>query len=125
MQLGRRLAALERDLVFFAIAANVHDDALGKRVDDRDADAVQAAGHLVPAAAELATCVQDGEDDLDRGNLFLLVLFHRNAAPVVDNLDRVVGPDEHLNMVAISGERLVNRIVDDLVHQMMQAERAG
>jgi hypothetical protein len=37
-----------------------------ERVDDRDADTVQAAGHLVAATAELAAGVQDGEHDLDR-----------------------------------------------------------
>jgi hypothetical protein len=50
-----------------ALAADLDLERLAQRVDDRDADAVQAAGHLVAAAvAELAAGVQDGEHDLDR-----------------------------------------------------------
>ena len=49
-----------------ALAADLDDQRLAERVDDRDADAVQAAGDLVAAAvAELAAGVQDGEHDLD------------------------------------------------------------
>jgi hypothetical protein len=39
---------------------------VAQRVDDGDADAVQAAGDLVGVVVELAAGVQDGEDD-DRG----------------------------------------------------------
>ena len=46
---------------------------LRQRVDDRDADAVQAAGDLVAAAvAELAAGVQDGQHDLDGRPALLL-----------------------------------------------------
>ena len=38
----------------------------GQRVDDADADAVEAAGDLVAAAAELAAGVEHGLDDLER-----------------------------------------------------------
>ena len=50
----------------------------------RHADAVQAAGHLVALAAELAAGMQDGENDLDRGDLLFGMLVDRDAAAVVD-----------------------------------------
>ena len=55
-----------------AVALDLDLDALGQRVDDRDADAVQAAGDLVAGAAELAAGVQDGEYDGDRRQLLAL-----------------------------------------------------
>ena len=56
-----------------AVAADLDDQRLAERVDDRDADAVQAAGDLVAAAvAELAAGVQDGEHDLDGRPALLL-----------------------------------------------------
>jgi hypothetical protein len=39
---------------------------LGQRVDDRDADAVQAAGGGIGLAGELAAGVQRGHDDFER-----------------------------------------------------------
>ena len=109
-----------------AVAPDLDVQPLRQRVDDRDADAVQAAGDLVAAAvAELAAGVQDGEHDLD-GRLALL-LHHgdRDAAPVVDHRDRVVGVDGHRHRVAVAGQRLVDRVVDHLVDEVVQTAHTG
>ena len=50
-----------------AVALDLDLQRLGQRVDDRDADAVEAAGDLVAVAvAELAAGVEDRHDDLER-----------------------------------------------------------
>ena len=61
------LAAVERHRPGLAVAVDLDVEPLGERVDDGGADAVQAAGCRVRAAAELAAGVQLGEDDLDAG----------------------------------------------------------
>ena len=54
---------------------------LRQRVDDRDADAVEAAGDLVAATvAELAAGVQDGEHDLDGRRPSFSMIVDRDAA---------------------------------------------
>ena len=120
-QLLGRLAVVEGDVVLHALLEHAHLHARGQRVHHRHAHAVQAAGHLVALAAELAAGMQDGEDDLHRGDLLLGVLVHGDAAPVVVDRDGVVGVDPHLDGVAVAGERLVDCVVHDLVHQVMQA----
>src|SRR5207244_3847287 len=58
-----------------AVAADLQMEALRQRVDDRDADAVEATRHLVAATvAELAAGVERGEDDLRRRPLLLGML---------------------------------------------------
>ena len=93
-QLALRRAArvvLREDV---AVAADLDVQLLGQRVDDRHADAVQAAGDLVAAAvAELAAGVQDREHDLDGGQALLLHDRHGDAAAVVGDGDRVVRVD--------------------------------
>ena len=123
-QLLGRLAVVEADEVLLALLAHLHFHAGRQRVHDGDAHAVQAAGHLVALAAELAACVQDGEHHLDGGDLLFRVLVDRDTAPVVVDRDRVVLMDPHLDLVAVSGERFVDGVVDDLVHQVVQAARA-
>ena len=133
--LVRRLALLQRALrgaanvglaPDVAVAADLDVELLRQRVDDGDADAVEAAGHLVAAAvAELAAGVQDGQHDLD-GRLALLL--HRvdgDAAAVVDDRDRVVGVDLDVDLAAVAGERLIDRVVDHLVDEVMQAAGPG
>ena len=134
-RLARGLALLERPLgraahvglaPDVAVAADLDVELLRQRVDDRDADAVEAAGDLVAAAvAELAAGVEDGQDDLD-GRLALLL--HRrdgDAAAVVDDRDRVVRVDRDVDLVAVAGQRLVDRVVDHLVDEVVQATHTG
>jgi hypothetical protein len=120
---GDGVAALEADGVGLALAPDVEGEAIAERVDDRDADAVQAAGDLVRAVVELAAGVQDREDD-DRGVDGLAADLHRtgrDAAAVVLDRDRVVGVDEHLDRVAVASESLVDRVVDDLEDHLVEA----
>ena len=44
----------------------------------------------------------------------------RNAAAVVDDRDRLVDVDRDVDLIAVAGQRLVYRVVDDLVDEMMQ-----
>ena len=109
-----------------AVAPHLHVQLLGERVDHGHADAVEAAGDLVAAAvAELAAGVQDGEHDLERRLVLLLHHGDGDPAAVVRHRDRVVGVDRHLDAVAVTGQRLVDRVVDDLVDQMVQAPHTG
>ena len=117
-------AALVALLVDLAVAPDLEIEPLRQRVDDRDADAVQAAGHLVAVVVELAAGVQHGQHDFGR-RLAARVAIDRNAAAVVDDGDRVVDVDGDVDLVAEPGQRLVDRVVDDLVDEVMQSGRAG
>ena len=125
MQLGLGLAMIEVDLVFYAIAAHLHFHLCGKGVHNGNAHAVQTAGNFVSLATEFAAGVQNGEHDLDRGNLLLGVLVHGNAAAVVLTGDGIVGVDGHLDGIAVPGQSLVHSVVDHLVDQVVQTAGAG
>jgi hypothetical protein len=86
---------------------------------------VQAAGELVILVREFAARVQLGENHLDARQLFLGVLVHRHAAPVVSDLERTVLVDGYLDLLAVPCKRLVNAVVDDLVREMIGPGRVG
>ena len=85
---------------------------------------MQAARNLVGAVVELAAGVQDRQHDFS-GGLAAFVLIDRDAAAVVDHGDRLVDMDGDVHLIAEAGERLVDRVVDDFVDQMVQAGGAG
>ena len=124
LHVAGRVAALELLPVDLAVAAHLGDEALGERVDDRDADAVQAARDLVAVAAELSAGVELREDDRQRRQS--LVLHHVDGdarAPVLDR-DRVVRMERDLDPVVAALEGLVDRVVDDLVDEVVEAAEA-
>ena len=82
---------------------------------------MQAAGDLIAPAAELAARVQHGEYDLERGLAGLRLDVHGDAAAVIADADDVAGLDGELDVAAVARERLVNGVVDDLIHQVVQA----
>ena len=96
---GDGLAAVdEHHRVTTAVAADLHLEAARQRVDDGDADAVEAARDLVALAAELAARVEHREHDLGRGLVRVLrVRIDRDAAAVVDDTTAAVGQQRHVD----------------------------
>ena len=120
----RDVAAGEFHLIDLAVLADLDLEPLGQGVDDRRADAVQTAGDLIAPAAELAARVQNGIDDLERGLSRLLLDVNGDAAAVVRHGDGVAGVDGHADVLAVACQRLVHRVVHDLVDEVVQTRRA-
>ena len=120
-QRRNRLAQAVFLLVELAIAMDGELQHLRKRVDDGDADTVQAARDFVGAVVELTARVQHGHDDFGGGTTFFGVDVDRDAAAVVLDGDGFVGVDRDDNAVAMAGERFVDSVVDDLEHHVVQA----
>jgi hypothetical protein len=116
-----RIATLEAGVMLLAVAPDAQVEPVGKRVDHRDADAVQAAGDLVGVLVELPAGVQLGHDDLGGRDALLLVDAHGDAAPVVGDRDAVVGVKRDRDGVRVARQRLVDAVVDDLVDHVVQA----
>ena len=107
-----------------ALSTHLDVDSGGQGVHHGDAHAVQAARDRVAAASELAAGMQLGHDHLDAALALAWHLVHRDATAVVVHPDAVVGQDGDFNVVSVPGQSLVDRVVDDLVDQMMQAPGA-
>ena len=100
----------------------VHDQLqfLGQEVDDRNAYAMQPAGHLVRALVEFCACMQRGHDQFGRRAAGLDVRVNRDASPIVADSCPAIGQQINLDFCAEPGQRLVNRVVHHLVNQVMQ-----
>ena len=85
---------------------------------------MEAARDLVAAAAELAAGVEDRVDDLE-GVLAGRVLPDGDAAAVVLDAHLAVGVDRDDDRRRVAGHRLVDRVVDDLPHEVVQAADVG
>ena len=125
VELLDRLAPHEPHVVPLPVAVDDDLQPLAERVHHRHADAVQPAGHLVGVLVELPARVEHGQRHFDRRLLLRRVHVHRDAAAVVGDGDRVVGVNGHVDGVAVTRQRLVDRVVHHLVDQVMQAVLTG
>ena len=121
-----RLAALECLAIERLAARDLDFQRFRQRVDDGDADAMQAAGRLVGAAVELAAGVQHRHDHFERRLLReLRMRIDRHAAAVVEHAEPAAVFQRNLDEGCVTGDRLVHRIVDHLGEQMMQRIGVG
>src|SRR5690606_26451373 len=116
----KRLAVRVFLLVDLAAAVARQGQRFGERVDDGHADAGRASGDLVRVVVEFAARVQDGHDDLGRRAPLLGVDIDRDAAAVVGHGDGLVGVDRDVDLRAEPRQSLVDRVVDDLEHHVME-----
>ncbi len=117
-----RSKALALDL---SDAADLDVESDREGVHDGDADAVQSARDLVGVLVEFSAGVQGRHDDFRGRALLRRVHVGRDAAAVVDDGDAAVVVDHDLDLRAVAGQGLVDRVVDDLVDQVMEAIGTG
>ena len=124
-QLRRRFATLEPHVIDLAVAFHLGFEPLTERIDAGHTHAVQTAGNCVGFFIELAAGMEHGEHDFDRRLLFRLVHVHRNAAPVVNNRNRVVHVNDDFHVVTETSQSFVDRVIDHFIDEMMQTALAG
>jgi hypothetical protein len=115
-----RDAALAFKMLVFAVPPDIRLKPLTARVNNADADAVQAAGYLVSAFVELSAGMKRRQHHIQRALLGLVMHFRRNSQPVIFDRAAPVEVNMNGNPVATAGQRLVNRIVQYFINQVMK-----
>ncbi len=109
----------------FAFAPDFEIEPVRERVDDGDADAVQAAGNFVGIAVEFSAGMKNGHDDFGGGLFFRGVHVDGDAAAVVDYGDAVVVVHGDVDLVAEAGHGFVHGIVGNFPDQMVETHFTG
>ena len=86
---------------------------------------MKTACHLIAVAAKLAARVQDGVYNLEGGLARLRVNVHRDASPVVLNGHCSIRVNGYGNVVAEACQSLIDGVVHNLKHQVMQPADVG
>src|SRR5262249_50372002 len=104
--------------MLFAVAPNAQPHFLAERIHHARTNAVQTARDLVAVLVEFPAGVEHGHDDFGSAAPFAGLDAGGNAAPVVGDGDRVILVNDDVDLVAIPGQRFVDRVVDDLEHHV-------
>src|SRR5262249_9184456 len=119
LQLAGGVAALELHLEDAAVAAHLGLAPFRERVHGLRAHAVQPDRYAVRRAIELPTVACDRKRFFERGLSGVLLDADGNAAAVVGNGYRTIGVNDHADVFAEPREGLIDRVVDDLVDEVM------
>ena len=91
-----------------------------KRIDAANANPVQTAGYFVRIFIEFAARMQNGHDHFQCAFLLLRVDPGRNAPSVIHHLYRIIFVNGHQDVLAVAGQRFVDRIIHHLIDQVMK-----
>ena len=92
---------------------------------NRSTNTVQTAGDLVSAAAEFTACMQNGKDNCYSRNAQLWLNANWNASSIILNTDNISRQKVDQNLGTVSCKNLIDRVVHDLIDQMMKTLWAG
>ena len=120
IKLFRGFALSKLNAVAFAAAAHFNLHVLAQCVNAGNTDTMQTAGNLITAVTELTACMQYCHNNLNSRLLFLFHHIHGNATAVIDNRNAVILMDNYFDITAVAGQSLVNTVVHNLIHQMVQ-----
>ena len=120
------MAPLEGLAVQQLIARNLHFEPFRQRVDDRNANSMQAAGGLIGFLVEFAARMQRGHDDFKRRFLGKFRMrIDRDAAPIVGDGEKTRGLQADIDEGSVAGDGLVHRIVEGFREKMVQRRLVG
>ena len=124
LQRAHGMAALVDLAIELAVARHLDFEPRRQRIDDRYADAMQAARGLVDLGVELSAGMQRGHDDLERRAVGVFRMrVDRNAAAIVGDGEIAAGFQRDLDEIRVAGDGLVHGVVDHLgeevVHRLL------
>ena len=107
-------------VIFLAILINIDLQPLRKGINYRRTYTMKSARYLVSAAAELTAGMKNRKYDFYSRKSRFFLDSNRNTTSIINDGDGIVGVDGHIDLGTISGQSLVNGVVNDLIYQMME-----
>src|SRR5436309_335852 len=123
LEVGGLRPAFEPHPVLLTFSFHADLEPFAQPIDDREPDAVQPAGDAVHLSLELPATVHPRQDDLDARRAILRMDVDRNPPTVVCDRHRSVRVQGDLDFLAEAGHGFVNRVVHDLVDEVVEAAR--
>ena len=115
------MSSLVTLLIYLAALADFYFQPVGEGIYNRRTYTVQTTGYLVSPTAKFTAGMQNRKYDFYCGNTCFVIDTYRNSSSVIDNSDRIIFVDRYINGIAESCQCFIYRIINDLIHQVMQS----
>ena len=83
---------------------------------------MQTTGYLVGVIVKLTACVKFSHDNFSGGALEFVIFFDigRNASTVIDHTDGIIRMNSDGDLITVTRQRLVNRVINHLKNHVMK-----
>ena len=112
------LISLTIDLTF---TVNCNFQPVRQCIYNRCPNAMKSSGYFVSSTAEFSSRMKNSKYHLNCRFSSFMVDACRNSTSIIFHSDRIIHVDRDLDMSAISSQCLINGIIYDLIHQMVQS----
>jgi hypothetical protein len=119
LQLRDLITIGKRHVIFLTTTAHPHLQTRRERVHDRHADAVQPTREAIIFQRKFATGMQTRQDHFHTGHLLLRMEVHGHTTPIVFHSQRAIPIEGDFNGPGITGDSLINAVVNHLLSQMV------
>src|SRR5574344_1515915 len=86
---------------------------------------MQTAGNLIVLFVEFSAGMETCQNELQSAYMFRRMHVDRNSASIIDNTANVVFFERNSDCVAVSRHSLVDAVVNNFVHKMMETIRTS
>ena len=97
----------------------------GQGIYNRRTNTVQTAGNFITATAEFTAGMQHGKYNFQRRLSGLCLDINRDTTTIVGDSNGITGIDGHSNIFTVSGQSFIDRVIHDLIDQVMQTGRGS
>ena len=125
MQGNRCFSARKLLFIAFSVPVDLNLEPDRERIHHGRTDTVKTAGYFISAAAELSARMQNRKYHFDCRNSQFLLNIDGNSSSVVLDCHGIVAMYRHFNLAAVTGQCLIDGIIHNFVHEMMQSPRRG
>ena len=87
---------------------------------NRSAYSMETTGYFVSSTAEFTAGMKNGKNNFNCRDSCFMIDTYRNTTSVIDNCNGIIRIDHNLNFRTKSSKCFINRIVYDLINQMMK-----
>ncbi len=110
-------------LIYFPLMVDFDLQPVRQRINDRSPNSVKSSGHLVSAASELSSRMENGKHHLHCRKPSLMVDSHRDSPSVIQNRNRIIRIDSHKYRITETRQRFIHRVIHNLIHKVVKSAR--
>ena len=107
--------------IYLSFTVNFNFEPVRKRIYNRSAYPVKTSRYFISSTAEFSACMENRKNNFYRRYPCFMINADRNAAAIVNDRNRIILINCHMNCIAKTGQSFINGIIHYFINKMMKS----